>query len=720
MNFSSSFPYRNPVVGTTTSSYLPFRLFETTVGSATEVPVITVDSKGNIRSITSASISSSGGGGGAPSGPAGGDLAGTYPDPTLAVITTAATSGSAARVPVVTIDTKGRVTGLSETAISITTSSVSGLGNVAGLNYDTDTTLAASSDSRIATQRATKTYADTKVAKAGDTMTGNLVITGAKLGINASSPQYAIHARDAAETWTFGGVGFTPALSTDAGTPHILFGNGGAGFRIQGSASGSSYPTAQLDLSSSQDFVFANGSGLVVPTERMRLNSSGQLRILGSGGPTVTSVNTHIVREPTYPYTQYINNNSTGDTSRGFLVGIENNYANIYVREAWDLRFATSGSERMRISSTGLVSIGGTSPTARLLLPAGTATANTAPLKFTKGTNLTAPEDGAMEFTGDNLYLTITSSTARKNVTLDDGLTFGQIPFTTGGGRLAGSSALTYTVSTSILSLSSDQAARTSINVSNQSTNASAEAGAYFSSPVGNAFIGMTPNASGRSIAGLVISAEAGASFPIGFLIGTTRAMTINSSAQLGIGVNNATAMLHLKAGTATANTAPLKFNSGTLMSAAEAGAIEFLTDKYYASITTGPARKEIALNDAALTSGLPVYATTNGRLTTTATGGTVVAVTSSSTPVTVPSTGGHIRVVGGAGAKLVTMPTGSGVVVGTNFTIKDAAGNASGGTITVSGSGTDTIDGAPFQTITTNYGVLRIIYATTGRYELV
>ena len=51
-----------------------------------------------------------------------------------------------------------------------------------------------------------------------------------------------------------------------------------------------------------------------------------------------------------------------------------------------------------------------------------------------------------------------------------------------------------------------------------------------------------------------------------------------------------------LPAGTASAGTAPLKFTSGTLMTNAEAGAVEFLTDKYYATTTTGPTRKEIAL----------------------------------------------------------------------------------------------------------------------------
>jgi hypothetical protein len=52
-------------------------------------------------------------------------------------------------------------------------------------------------------------------------------------------------------------------------------------------------------------------------------------------------------------------------------------------------------------------------PTALLHLNAGTATANTAPLKFTSGTNLTTPEAGAIEFNGTNFFGT-TSTPTRK------------------------------------------------------------------------------------------------------------------------------------------------------------------------------------------------------------------------------------------------------------------------------------------------------------------
>lgn len=63
-------------------------------------------------------ISSSGGV--APSGPAGGDLGGTYPNPVLAPAGPGATGpvGAPATIPVITIDAKGRVTALSSAAVA--------------------------------------------------------------------------------------------------------------------------------------------------------------------------------------------------------------------------------------------------------------------------------------------------------------------------------------------------------------------------------------------------------------------------------------------------------------------------------------------------------------------------------------------------------------------------------------------------------------------------
>lgn len=61
--------------------------------------------------------------------------------------------------------------------------------------------------------------------------------------------------------------------------------------------------------------------------------------------------------------------------------------------------------------SANAVGIAQSTPSAYLHLGAGTATAGTAPLKFTSGTNLTTAVAGTMEYNGTNLFFTRTGTT---------------------------------------------------------------------------------------------------------------------------------------------------------------------------------------------------------------------------------------------------------------------------------------------------------------------
>lgn len=104
---------------------------------------------------------------------------------------------------------------------------------------------------------------------------------------------------------------------------------------------------------------------------------------------------------------------------------------------------------------------------------------------------------------------------------------------------------------------------------------------------------------------------------------GGTERMRLLHEGQFGIGVTAPTAMLHLLAGTTAASTAPLKFNSGSLQTTAEAGAVEFLTDKFYGTITTGAARKTFAFLES------PVLVTPNiGVASGTSFAGATIALT--------------------------------------------------------------------------------------------
>jgi hypothetical protein len=91
----------------------------------------------------------------------------------------------------------------------------------------------------------------------------------------------------------------------------------------------------------------------------------------------------------------------------------------------------------------------------------------------------------------------------------------------------------------------------------------------------------------------------------LGFKIGEAEKMRIDAAGNVGIGTTAPTAVLHLKAGTATASTAPLKLTqaSAVVLTTPEAGTIECNDgDLLYYTIKTGPTRKTIAFIDSAQT----------------------------------------------------------------------------------------------------------------------
>lgn len=69
----------------------------------------------------------------------------------------------------------------------------------------------------------------------------------------------------------------------------------------------------------------------------------------------------------------------------------------------WGLYFTGSAQNYL----AGKLGLGNFIPTAKLHISAGTAAAESAPIKLTAGVIMTTPEDGAFEFDGANLYFTL-------------------------------------------------------------------------------------------------------------------------------------------------------------------------------------------------------------------------------------------------------------------------------------------------------------------------
>lgn len=275
------------------------------------------------------------------------------------------------------------------------------------------------------------------------------------LGVGIS-PSYKIHVSTGTSTaiysTTAGGTGWSfDGHNTDGGGDRYvqlagptyagIFMNGNVGF-------GTTSPTAKIHLAagtaavSTAPLKFTTGTNLTTPEagvmefsssilyftpsstrRKVVLEDSGTYAIAISGNAaTVSALSNALSLSSAFTY----NSGTTFDGSAARTLQL----ATVALASGGtnNTSYSTSGGfiyyDGSKLIDNSILKISGSnigigsSPTARLHLAAGTATASTAPLKFTTGTNLTTPEAGAMEFSSSLLYFT--PSSTRYKVVLED------------------------------------------------------------------------------------------------------------------------------------------------------------------------------------------------------------------------------------------------------------------------------------------------------------
>ena len=192
--------------------------------------------------------------------------------------------------------------------------------------------------------------------------------------------------------------------------------------------------------------------------------------------------------------------------------------------------------------------------------------------------------------------------------------------------------------------------------------------------------------------------------------------------------VNGGHQKITIRAGTATAGTAPLKFTSGTLLSSPETGAVEFNSDSLYFTITTGTVRKKVAIyDDSSGATGDLYYRNSGGSFvrlpigsdnkTLRVSGGLPVWSEADTNPSVATSTKTSNYTITGTDVVIFADATSGNVTVtlpaaasfsGYNFYVKRI--DNSSNTCSVARSGSDTIDGTTSFSLDTRYDALRVV----------
>lgn len=193
------------------------------------------------------------------------------------------------------------------------------------------------------------------------------------------------------------------AISNDGTGISLLInatGGAGKGIQVDGAGTGTNHTvaigyqgtsataTALTATSSNPNFTTVGITGVQTDTGTLKVTHTGT-----GGDANAAAISLDLAGAGTEAQGIFITASGGGTT--GPLLNIRNQ----------------GGAQRLMLTADGKLGITIASPTAMLHLPAQTATANTAPVKFNGSvTLLTTPEDGVLEYDGTELWFTVGST----------------------------------------------------------------------------------------------------------------------------------------------------------------------------------------------------------------------------------------------------------------------------------------------------------------------
>lgn len=197
-------------------------------------------------------------------------------------------------------------------------------------------------------------------------------------------------------------------------------------------------------------------------------------------------------------------------------------------------------------------------------------------------------ENGNFQMSGDepNAFLRINNNTYSSNVQIQP-VNGSTVMSATGAGfNFVTPAIFTTTEHGGLATFFNDVNSTTQLALfRNNNSGANAEANCYFTNNSGNTILGLTSSAHAAPNAFYIENQINGGS--IIFAVTGVRNMVMTGDGKTGFSVNTPTALLHIAAGTATANTAPLKFTTGTNLTTPENGAVEYDGTNYFVTAST-------------------------------------------------------------------------------------------------------------------------------------